>query len=396
MKKYNRDFNKKTLDFPDGGLPVYSDDLQQIETNSNLSNVYSILKGYSVVLSGCLITNVNTNTKKCDMTKGLVLIDDIVYVIDALVNQTYPFSIQNGDTVDDVRGFENNVFYTVATTYNYSIRTNFVFDDILDVYPSNLTNKEVYFDPFTCQRSEYVLNNLSKRKGECFVKNNAIGLIDRDEAGNYIVGSTLWNLGNNVLKYAYYGYRIIENNGGSLNLSSTIGSLTGSNSKLLTESNLPKHEHFLKYGTATEAGSHYHDFENNIGVTDVFHANLGDYSHKNIYNKKNQPQVNLYGADSIITNGKTVVAITDQTIGEPSHTHDVVGKTNGGEYYFDSNNLATSNIQTAIDVSGKIYGVSLMEYVGYPINFSIVNPLSSTGYQIIGYKFWEDVKYMNM
>ena len=393
MKKYNRDLNKKTADFPDGGLPVYADDLQQIESNSNISNVYSILKGYSVILSGCLVTNINTITKKCDVSTGLVLIDDIVYIVDALINQTYPFSIQNGDTEDDVRGFEDNNFYTVATTYNYSIRTNFVFNDILDIYPSNLSTKEIYFDPFTSQRSEYVLNNLSKRKGECFLKNNTIGNITKDEAGNFITGTDIsWNLGNDILKYAYYGYKVIENNGGSLNLSSTIGSLTGSDNKLLSETNLPPHQHDVN-GYTNYEGLHQHEFENNLGAT-IYGTNLGLNTQQVTINKNglNQTQLVQYWNQGTAVGPRTAVSITDRTDLVDAHRHQLVSCiTNTGNKYKDS-----AFVQSELNVQGKIYGVALMEFVGYPSTFSIANPSSSNGYQIIGYKFWDDVKYMNM
>lgn len=388
MKKYNRDTNHFTLDFPTGGLPMFSDDLKQLEINATISSVYSILKGFSCVLSGCLITNVNTTAKTCNLSEGLVLINDIVYQVSAVTNQTYPFSIQIGNEEDEVRVFKTNNSYTIATTYNYSIRTNFIFDDVLDLYPSNVTNKEVYYDPFTSQRAEYIIENINKGKGEMLLKNISTTSITKDERGGNIVGATSW-LSGVYTKYKYYGYSVLSNTSGKLSLNSTVGSSTGSDSVTLMANNLPAHNHTLGSNTfTTQNGGHFHDFNNAFNSENVTPSGkIFAYGVSDFLTNKNDiiaPTIGLASAGKDYDNNP--LAFSDITYANGTHSHTLSGNTD--------NNVTTNS---SIDITGKQYGISGLVWNGYPTTFEVSNPSSGTGVQIIAYKFWEDtIRIPNM
>ena len=385
MKKYNRDTNHFTLDFPTGGLPMFSDDLKQLEINATISSVYSILKGFSCVLSGCLITNVNTTAKTCNLSEGLVLINDIVYQVSAVTNQTYPFSIQIGNEEDEVRVFKTNNSYTIATTYNYSIRTNFIFDDVLDLYPSNVTNKEVYYDPFTSQRAEYIIENINKGKGEMLLKNISTTSITKDERGGNIVGATSW-LSGVYTKYKYYGYSILSNSAGKLSLNSSVGATTGSNSLTLVANNIPVHNHTL---SSTNATTNYGDSEHAHSFNNAFYSENAYPSGKvydYITNLRGDVINPVIGNSGAVDYDNHPIAFLDATYRGGEHSHGVVGRT--------ENNVTTNS---SIDITGKEYGVQGLVWNGYPTVFEVSNPSSGTGVQIIAYKFWEDtIRIPNM
>lgn len=392
MKKYNRDSRGYTLDFENGGLPVFNDDLKQLEINTTISSVYGLLKGFSCILSGCLITNVNTTTKTCNLSEGLVLIGDIVYQVSALTNQTYPFSIIQGDETDDVRGFADNNYYTVATTYNYSIRTNFIFDDVLDLYPSNINSegKEIYFDPFSAQRAEYIIENINKGKGEMLLKNISTTSITKDERGGNIVGSTSWLSSGVYTKYKYYGYSVLSNSAGKLSLNSSAGSSTGSNSLTLVSNNIPAHNHTLgSNGFTTQDGGHFHNFNNAFNSENLIPTTgkVFAYGVSSRLTNKNDiiaPTIGLSSAGKDFDNNP--LAFSDITYTNGLHSHGLGGTTD--------NNTTTNS---SIDITGKEYGVQGLVWNGYPTTFEVSNPSSGTGVQIIAYKFWEDtIRIPNM
>lgn len=260
MKLFNRD-PSTGLDqqIPLGGCPVYSSDLIQIENNSQLFGVGSILRGFSVILSGCLIDQINTTTKKCNITAGRVLIDDIVYNVEAITNQTYPFSIKpDGSPIIDSRKFKNSIITDVALTYNYTIRTSFLPNtDPNNEYPI-LDWSEIYFDPFSLQRVEYVLNLLenegSTKVRDARAERPLYDPITETETGNSIVGSPLFvRSANGLLKWKYWNHTY-DYNLGSTPLSfglvdyingSTYNGLTGSNSTTLVANQLPAHSHLF-------------------------------------------------------------------------------------------------------------------------------------------------------
>lgn len=194
FKKYLVGANNLPTDFAIGGLPLFSDDIKQLETNANIWGITSILKGWSVILSGCLVDEVDTDSNTCVVTSGLVLIDDIVYEFNGYTG-TYPFSITPGVQTTDERIFKDGNLKSVAIEYDYAIRT--VFTTVANKpYPSDLNYNEIYFDPFCGQRATTVLSNLAKEIGETKILKYSTStyqtslIINRTETNKQIVGAT--------------------------------------------------------------------------------------------------------------------------------------------------------------------------------------------------------------
>lgn len=387
MKKFNKDLSGYTISFDNGGVPIFNDDLKNLELNTTISSVYSLFKGFNVVLSGCLITNINTTSKTCDMSAGLVLIDDIVYQVDALSNHTYPFSIINGSEVDDVRGFKNGNFNTVATTYNYSIRTNFVYGWSQDLYPNNISTSEIFFDPFTCQRAEYVLDALSKKAGDISLTTQTSSTtVTKDEQGNNIIG-TLNYLndisGTKFLKWKYFLYTPIESTGklgfGYPQFES------GSDSVILTANNLPAHNHNIGPNANVVAdGQHDHQFDN------AFYSETS-FATGSIFgmqtSKLGLSLVNQIGNSGAVDYNNNPIAFKDLTENRGQHTHALSGRT--------ENNTTTN---TGIDIKGKTYGVKGFGFTGFPTVFIASEVSSPTGEIVLAYQWWKNntIKYNNM
>lgn len=388
MKKFNKDLSGFTISFDTGGVPVFNDDLKNMELNTTLSGLYSVYKGYNVVLSGCLISNVNTTLKTCDMSSGLVLIDDIIYNVEALTNQAYPFSIINGTMEDDNRGFKNGIYHTVATTYNYSIRTNFVFADVADYYPNNISTSEIYFDPFCAQRKEYVDTMLSSKLGDISLTSSNTTIVTKDEHGENISGTLNFKISNDYLKWKYLCYKPITIKG-KLGLGYT-GGVSGSDSIMLNSNNLPQHTHDLNPAnstTNTGNSAHRHEFENAFFSENITTPN-------NIY-KTNKYRFSNFGTDlgnNIGTStgtdfDNTPYSFRDLSYWSGDHIHGLIGRT-------ESNTTTT----TDVDIQGLVYGVTGYQFVGLPTVFSFDDISSLTGQRVCAYKWWKDnvVKYTNM
>jgi len=390
MKKYNKDNKNITVGFSDGGMPLLLNDLLQLETNTYLSGITSVLRGFSCVLQGCIISNVNTTTKKLDISEGLVMIDDIIYNTTAITNQTYPFSFVHGNVIPDTRGFKVGGYKDVGNTYEYSVKTSFTWSDIVDIYPI-LTTSEIYFDPFTAQKASYILNNLGKQKGECIIKNISTTTILKDETNQNLVGTVNWLPDTLVPKYAYYGYHILTETG-KLTMNNSIGSLSGSDNISLTEGQIPQHYHTSDGLIVSPGGIHRHEFENAF-----YSENVPLMS--NLYKNHHYP-TSQFGTSLIANVGSgetdydnTPIAFRDMTYNNPSeHVHGLTGITGSTSYL-----LTPGNAQQLVDISGKQYGVSLLEWKGYPTTHTIPNVLSSNGLQVVSYKFWNfDIPFINM
>lgn len=388
MRKYNKDSNNYPLSFADGGCSMFLNDFVQLESNTTISSIYSVLKGFSCVLSGVEITNVNITNKTCDVSEGLVLIDSVVYQIAPIVGQTYPFSITDGNVTPITRYFKIGDYKDIGDMYDYTIRTSFVYEDATDLYP-NLDTNEVFFNPFTCQKASYILKNIGAGLNESRLKNNSSSIVNKDEQGNYITGGVLnYNI-NNVLMWKYYGWELITNQG-KLSLNSTVGSSTGSNSLTLVSNNIPAHNHTLgSTAFTTQDGGHFHDFNNAFNSENVTPSpgKIFAYGVPARLTNKNDiiaPTIGLSSAGKDFDNNP--LAFSDITYTNGLHNHTLGGTTN--------NNTTTN---TPLDITGKEYGVQMMVWKGYPTNYTITNPSSGNGQTVIGYKFWKgNITFNNM
>ncbi len=264
-KLWNRDLtNGFASDIPLGGLPVFTEDLQDAQNiSTELYGSLALLKGWSCVLRGCYIDDLNISTQRCSITEGIILLNDICYYVPALTNVSYPFAFIKGATTIDSRLFKDAGVKDVAISYDYGIQTSFTYPTGLNLnstIPSNLSNEAIYFDPFTAQRFEYLIQNNSKGQGEIISINNNLNVISKSETGKAIIGGTLGALVNGSGRWKYLGYTNFVNNEFCLrnSVTTTVGTLNGVNDITLSKGNIPIHVHDKGTLANSSNGSHVH------------------------------------------------------------------------------------------------------------------------------------------
>jgi hypothetical protein len=283
MRLFNRDEDTGLPnDISIGGLPLFNDDLTMLQQNAFQFGIPSIYKSFSLVLSGCYVDDLNTTTKKLSLTEGYVMIDNIVYYIPRLENQTYPFSIIPGTVSTDSRVFQSGEVKDVTYEYNYAITTSFTFDSnqysqlsgtnfitttYTYPYPDELYNnyKQIYFDPFTAQRIEYVQNNFNTDVKLTKLKEGLT--VDKTETNKSIIGNSLSMIENfpwNSLKWKYMGYSYLNEFKylKIMNPNGNYGSTGGSNYVTLTKANIPAHVHNTgTFSISTNSSTQLGNFE---------------------------------------------------------------------------------------------------------------------------------------
>lgn len=366
-KLWNRDADGFASEIPVGGLPVFTDDLQSMQdVSTELFGTLGLLKGWSCVLRGCLVDELNTQAKTVTITEGIVLINDTIYYFPGVTNQTYPFSIVKGTETVDSRIFKDAGVKDVAITFNTGIRTSFTFGSpgstLESLMPTNLSEEEIYFDPFTAQKAEYILKSLSTDKDE--VKSLAsTSSVDQTETGKSVVGGSLnyltgqgegrWkHLGWRSYNFITQGRQFVLRNGG------TTGTIGGSNSVVLTRGNIPTHTHGsgnLATGSETDSddiatrtatGAHGHDFTGQpptqFGSTTFFTKIPGP----------TQPGLT----------GPSIPTFIDSQTGD--HNHIIKGYTSDGAV---GQNIATQLKANpdSIDVKGESLSVAMFRWESY-------------------------------
>lgn len=314
-------------EFPLGGVPLFNTDLNQLEVNGRLNGIWALAKDMNVIVSGCLVDELNLNNKTVKITAGTFIIDGIAYYTNGFTT-TYPFSLRKGTETADTRTFESGSTYDVAIEYDYSINNSFT---DLNALPQdlNLTN-EIYFSPFTHQRLEYFLSNFNLGLGELRMGNYLQPFL-KTETGKDIIGGACSEFFNGVGRWKYYGY-VQENTNYFPQISNNSNSVGGANSVTLSASNLPEHLHSLDLHTQVD-GNHYHHFFNaffsettgsnsDIRVFEYKNTNLGYQFNNNIIGSKSTDNNNVPYAFQDITNTDTQ---------RTEHQHRIVGKTKGGD-----------------------------------------------------------------
>jgi hypothetical protein len=349
LKLYNRDSNGFADDTSMlGGLPLYVDDIFLLENNSMLFGLYSMLKGWSCVLSGCLVDNLNTSTKTLSMTEGLILINDLIYYVPAITNQSYPFSFIKGTETIDSRGFQDGNVKDVATSYDYAIKTSFTYI-AGNNYPTNIISEEIYFDPFTTQRAEYILSNSNKASKELLITESNFFNITKTETGKNIVGGSLSAFTNNQFRWKYYGYSMIDEH--RVLRSSGLTTLVngGADTLTLKKGNVPAHKQGLGSLVTDSQGISF--------------------------------RIPLYVNDSDRGGGSSLFSLDDQVPKDTTHSHAILGDTGDGTA--DGLKISPDPI-TILPAYRSSY---FFHWIGYTDTLNSMN----------GYQFWNrPIKYNNM
>jgi hypothetical protein len=229
------------------------------------------------------------------------------------------------------------------------------------LYPDNLGRKEIYFDPFTPQRAEYVINNLSKGYKEMrhISANNLT--VSKTESGQNIIGGSITVIsGNQFLKWKYFGY-LRPMIGFNRYLRNTLipqqaGQTGGSSSLTLGKNNIPAHVHNQGSLVTNEA--------------------LSNYNNRPIPQRVN---------DSDRGGGGSLFSLDSFDVYHLGHTHTLTGFTGSGT------EDALKTIPDPISIEPSYYNTNFYEWQGYT-----ENDYDSFG-QRISYMFWNNpITFCNM
>jgi hypothetical protein len=238
-----------------GGLPLFTGDLEAMQANALTFNLNAMLAKWSVVISGCEVDQVNTGTKQITVLPGIIQLatdaGDIKVYFSGYTG-SYPFSVIPGAVEADDRLFKDGEVKNVGERFGYAIRTSFGTENA-EGYPEDLSYNEVYFDPFTDQRAEFIIANMARGRNE-FVQNwvkDEWLVMTNTETGKPIVGSGISQLtkSGDFYKGAYFSFMdwgriegtekvLVNAEVGNLDLGSG-----GSNTKTLSRGNIPRHHH---------------------------------------------------------------------------------------------------------------------------------------------------------
>ena len=325
-KLFNQDPDGLMSQVSLGGVPIFTEDLQMIQDNSTeLYGMLSLLKGWACTLRGCLVDKVNINNNTIKVLPGIVILNDKLYEFPGYEG-TYPFSIvPTGPTYIDTRIFKDGNAVDVATSYGVAIRTNFTpgsNDGTLNgTMPTDLSTNEIYFNPFTAQRSEYIIANASKMRQE--IKQLWKGSsFSKTETGRDMDGGSLSFVVGDSCRWKYLGWTnfessdqfVLRNKGNSQSERSS----DGSNVIKLTKGNLPEHQHSednAAYGgtlTAIELSSDHSHF---LAASDGTKASAAEFGSETVDS----------GGGAIV-NGSEFKEI-NKTMNDGKHSHYIAGKT---------------------------------------------------------------------
>ena len=307
-----------------GGLPIFTEDLQMMQDNSTeLYGMLSLLKGWACIVRGCLVDEVNLNSKTIKVLPGVVILNDKLYNFPGYQG-SYPFSIvPTGPTDIDTRIFKDGNAVDVATSYSTGIRTSFSLptpnNTLTNTVPTDLSTNEIYFDPYTAQKAEYIFSNESTMRGE--MKHLwTDSTFTKTETGKDMVGGSLdWIVGN-ACRWKYLGWVSYSDSGQFVlrNRQNEGPTEFGSNSITLTKGNLPEHQHSEASGyggtlSATEGGpaTHQHFLADSNGNK----ASAAQYGSETVG-----------GGGGAVVNGSEFKKI-DRTLNDGDHSHWISGKT---------------------------------------------------------------------
>lgn len=344
---YNRDSNQQISQLPVGGMPIFLDDLQNMEQNTLSYGVSSLLNGWSCIISGCLVDNLDVSSKTLDLTSGYFMIDNIVYYTHGFTGQTYPFSFIPGAVTSEDRIFKDGNTKTIGSNYDYAITTSF--SNYQNGYPQEVYDnpKQIYYDPFTAQKSEYILRNLSN--GYLETRNSRQPFtIGNTETGNNITGGLLNQTA--LGKWQWFGY--VTNtfdNSYTRNAGGSDPSSGGSN--IISNSNLPRHIHGAGTLLAANAGVHGHQFKNATATIDnatiAPFGNVTNYLTSALGQNLSSPAIPVTAHVGETNNAYTYtghpVAFLDEVNQDGSHTHPISGSTDDGGF---SNSNFTPKFQS--------------------------------------------------
>jgi hypothetical protein len=244
-----------TKGFPDGGYPVFHRDIYNLSNLSLLQGTFAQWKEWNTVLSGCYVDEIDIDAQSVKVTSGYMMINEKVYFFEGY-NGSYPFEVIPSGSTDDEREFKDAGIHTVGVNYDITVNEVFTFQPN-EKYPDKVLNQGlyngIYFDPFTCQRTEFITRRQGMVLGETRMFNKNGLQVLTTETGKNIVGSNTLRLdkyrGGTILpqfqwawagfdKATDYGNKFLRGSDTAYNMDEG-----GTNEHTLGTNNLPTHSH---------------------------------------------------------------------------------------------------------------------------------------------------------
>lgn len=205
-----------TYTLPDGGMPVYLDDVMNLEKAREVND--SAYSNVNCVLSGCEITNINTSNKTCDIGAGVFQTLGVRCDFDGATGVSYPFILRSlANPVQ--RDFLDGDTKTIGYTYTALIQSLYGadIDNVYGLFPAAFYDNGVkctyiYFNPFTFQKLDNYLRWKQALRGETrMVLSDVTSAITVDDVGDNITGSAIQVEYATIDHVANSGYGVVKN-----------------------------------------------------------------------------------------------------------------------------------------------------------------------------------------
>lgn len=367
MEIFNAGADKFSIGFEEGGVPYYNTDVLNSQDNAQLWGLPSMYRNYNMVLSGCLVDELNLSNSTIKIKSGFVLIQNLVYKVPAYEG-VFPVELKVADPIVEQRDFKSGETHDATLKYTISWVTN--------LSTGTATNFPIQFKPFCNQRVENYNENMGKVKGEIREVMVTKNTRSKTDTGKTIVGGAVSLSEAGV----FAGWEQVVDARVTVATDNSqftpLGLSYGNRNVLLTKFNLPPHQHELTNGVnsstalsspinghthgkgtldTVDGGSHTHKFS---------HSGDNQLDHQSKYpNARNYPDVYMPWSDmGMLPSGNHGHDITGSTANAGSHQHTLSGNTGLGTYM--------SSNQMPVSISQPSTIVLRLKFVGYPQMFN--------------------------
>jgi len=331
MELFNNSADRVAIGFENGGVVMYNHDLHLLQ-DIGLNSQLAIYGNYNIILSGMLVDTLDVLNGQITITEGYAIIDKLIYKIPAY-SGNYPVMLKANPTTENVREYKNGDSHTTTISYSVSY-SNIIQTEIAG-------KRQIVFSPFTANRVEYIQKNMSMLAGETRDMRWDSTLRTTTDTNNIISNGSISLIdGNGDGLFSLEGYHKISDERVQVGAyeSTSIGSLVGSNTHILSTDELPSHRHEL----STENG------DANIYL---------DNQHSHLYRGHRTVDQNNVGNQVQVKSRERIPQDPEDYGGEDVNTH---------EHRLAGNTGYAGNTQS-FSLMQKTLKVLRMEYIGSTI-----------------------------
>jgi len=380
MEIFNAGADKFSIGFEEGGVPYYNTDVLNSQDNAQLWGIPSIYRDYNMVLSGCLVDEVNITDGTIKITEGFVLYQNLVFRV-SNYDGSYPVQIQINDPIVEQRDFKSGETHDATLVYTSQWTTS--------ITTPTSNNYPIIFKPFCDQRIENYNENIGKVLGEIREVMVTRNVRTKTDTTKTIQGGTLTIPQCGIFagwEQVVDARVTVPANNSTYVLADTFGDWA----RTLLTNNLPEHQHELSQAehdstaTTTLNGQHSHNVDN------VNMSQNGNHSHEftfsgdeNLDNSsfypllRQNPDIDLVASGynntqrraGLTDNGEHNHTLSGNTSEQSNHEHNLLGNTGKGV------DLVPGNASFSISQPSVV--VLRLKFVGYPQMFNHTNTFAS-------------------